>query len=153
MELPLTIMDSALFARGRMRLGLDEAKRLCSQILDNAMRFGGTVVVNWHCRSLAPERLWGGFYEDLLRQIEAAGRVWFATASEAVEWFRWRRAIRFRVLQNGEWIEVVAPETPGPGAILRVRHAGPIDAGFRDLSVDGGRSVSVRLSRSMRQHV
>ena len=69
---------------------------LCRSIVDEARRFGGTLVINWHDRSLAPERLWDRCYRELLNEIETGGRVWFATAAEAVDWFRWRRSIRFR---------------------------------------------------------
>ena len=56
MELPLSIMDSALFYPRRMGLTDREAMQLCRRIVANARRFGGTVVINWHDRSLAPER-------------------------------------------------------------------------------------------------
>jgi hypothetical protein len=95
MELPLAIMDTALFFRGRMDLTRPEAARRCSRIVANARRFGGTVVVNWHDRSLAPERQWGRFYQSLLTEIGNEHRAWFARAGEAVEWFRWRRSLRF----------------------------------------------------------
>jgi hypothetical protein len=95
LELPLVIMDSAMFFPRRMGLTRVRALELCRAIVANARRFGGTLVINWHDRSLAPERLWRRFYEDLLAEVERDERVWFATAGEAVDWFRWRRSIRF----------------------------------------------------------
>ena len=92
LELPLSIMDSSLFSSGRMALAADQAHALTRQILANARQFGGTVVINWHGRSLAPERLWDTFYQTLLNDLRKGGRVWFATATETVDWFKWRRA-------------------------------------------------------------
>ena len=45
-------------------------------MLDNAVRFGGTLTINWHDRSLAPERLWGEFYSDLIQDLKNRG-AWF----------------------------------------------------------------------------
>ena len=64
LELPLTIMDSALFSSTRMALDRTAAARLYDDIVAQARRFGGALVVNWHDRSLAPERLWGASYGD-----------------------------------------------------------------------------------------
>jgi hypothetical protein len=95
MELPLAVMDTALFFRGRMGLQRDDALQRCIRIVANMDRFGGTLVVNWHDRSLAPERLWGATYGALLEALSAGRSVWFATATQAVDWYRWRRSIRF----------------------------------------------------------
>ncbi len=95
MELPMSIMDSALFSSGRLGLAPEKALRLSGKIIENAKHFGGMVVVNWHDRSLAPERLLRRFYHDLLEVVRKENRVWFAKCREAVEWFRWRRSISF----------------------------------------------------------
>jgi hypothetical protein len=97
MELPLSIMDTALLFPDRLNLPPDEASHRCRQIVANAQRFGGTLVINWHDRSLAPERLWGRSYQSLLREISRDSGAWFATAGEAVAWFRWRRSVKFGV--------------------------------------------------------
>jgi hypothetical protein len=110
LELPLTIMDSAMFYPDRMGLTRDEACERCASIVKDARRFGGALVVNWHDRSLAPERQWGRSYETLLDDIESSGG-WFANAGAAVDWFRWRRAIRF-VDRGPQEIAVDAPEIP-----------------------------------------
>src|SRR6185436_16512581 len=88
--------DSAMFYPGRMEMTSEAALQVCRRIVDEARRVGGTLVINWHDRSLAPERLWNRGYRDVLKEIETGGRVWFATAAEAVDWFRWRRSISFR---------------------------------------------------------
>jgi hypothetical protein len=126
LELPLSIMDSALFSEDHLGVDEEEAAQLCDRIIAHARRFGGALVVNWHCRSLAPERLWGGFYLRLLATLRA-GRVWFATAGAAVEWFRWRRAVRFeRIVGDPLGIRVSAPVwTDHPGVVLMHHTSGP----------------------------
>jgi hypothetical protein len=123
MELPLTIMDSALLYPGRMNLSRARALELCHAVVSDTARFGGTLVINWHDRSLAPERLWGAPYDDLLKDVEAARQVWFVTASEAVAWYRWRRSIRFSVEHAGR-VTISSPQsdTMMPGARLFVYH-------------------------------
>jgi hypothetical protein len=112
LELPLHVMDTALFYPNRLELSPREARKRVSSILDNAVRLGGAVTINWHDRSLAPERQWGRCYQDLLNEVEASA-PWFATAGEAVDWFRWRRAIRFRVGKDPRHVHVEAP-MPNP---------------------------------------
>jgi hypothetical protein len=94
LELPLHIMDTALFFPTHLDLSLREAQSRVRTIIDNAVRFGGSVVVNWHDRSIAPERCWGDFYRGLVEELERNG-AWFATAAETVAWFRKRRSVSF----------------------------------------------------------
>ena len=61
---------------------------------DNAVRLGGTLTINWQDRSLAPERLWGGCYVNLIQDLRSRG-AWFTTAGQAVSWFRKRRSATF----------------------------------------------------------
>ena len=114
MELPLSIMDSAMLYPGRMALSPRRALDMCRGIIAAARRFGGTLVINWHDRSLAPERLWGRPYRELLSEVEKDGPVWFATGGEAVDWFRWRRSIHFRV-DGGSTDVVIESSTPPAG--------------------------------------
>jgi len=147
MELPLSIMDSALFYRRRMRLNQDDARSVCRSLLANARRFGGTLVINWHCRSLAPDRLWGGFYLNLLTEIEQDDRAWFVTAAEAVRWFRWRRSIRFAVEQGALHSTVVlsAAHANTTAAVIRTyRPTGTGDIAIEDRPFDGRQEI--RLS-------
>ena len=92
LELPLNIQDSAMFYCDRMGLSEDKALNACKELLQSMS--GGVLTVNWHTRSLSPERLWGEFYAALLKEIETH-RVWFGTAQQIVGWFRKRRALRF----------------------------------------------------------
>ena len=124
MELPLSIMDSAMFYPGRMSLSPARGMKLCRAIISAARRFGGALVINWHDRSLAPERLWGRAYRELLAHVEQDGPVWFATAGEAVDWFRWRRSIRFCAGSGSSvTVEASAPSTGLPAARLVVHRA------------------------------
>jgi hypothetical protein len=97
LELPLHIMDTALFYPGHMHLKPQEARKRVGAIIDNAVHFGGAVTVNWHDRSISPERLWGDFYLQLLDELKERG-AWITTAAEAVAWFRKRRSATF---ENG----------------------------------------------------
>ena len=116
-ELPLSIMDTAMFYRDRMGLAFDNAMSACRQIVSNVRRFGGALVINWHDRSLAPERLWRRAYEALIHEIEAHHQVWFATAQQAVAWFRWRRSIRFAYDAASRTVRIEAPNAcPGVAA-------------------------------------
>ena len=94
LELPLHIMDTALFFPAYLDLSPRDARLPVSSIVDNAVRFGGCVTVNWHDRSVAPERCWGEFYVDLVDELKRKG-AWFATAAETVAWFRKRRSATF----------------------------------------------------------
>lgn len=123
LELPLAIMDSAMFYRQRMGLSHEAARERCSAIVQQARRHGGALVINWHDRSLAPERQWGRCYNELLDEIEACGG-WFATASEATDWFRWRRSIRFAEEPDRQ-IAVSAPPVPSGLPAGRVVVRGP----------------------------
>lgn len=96
LELPLHVMDTALFYRAYLDLSSAEAETRLRKMEDNVGYFGGILTVNWHDRSLAPERLWGGAYRNLIDRLERRG-AWFATAGQAVAWFRKRRAATFEI--------------------------------------------------------
>jgi hypothetical protein len=119
LELPLVIQDTALFYAGRMNLEEDKALELCGSLLNAVSRHGGVLTINWHCRSLAPERLWIEPYLRLLKMLQES-QAWFATASQAVEWYRQRRRCQFL---DGE---ICAPSTRRTGSYIiprvRVRH-------------------------------
>jgi hypothetical protein len=126
LELPLHIMDTSLFYPDRMHLTAAEAKKRVDVIIDNAIEFGGTVTVNWHDRSIAPERLWGDFYVDLVEDLNNRG-AWFSTASQAVTWFRKRRAVSFESVKwNSDAKHVQTSLDTGdglPGLCLRTWNA------------------------------
>ncbi len=123
LEIPLLIQDTALFYSGRMGLQEEEAWPLCKDVLEKVMEFGGVYVVNWHDRSLAPERSWDDFYIRLLSELKSR-RVWFGTCSEVAQWFRKRRAVQFD-----------RDERDQSGARVTVR----------GLADDGGPDLSLRI--------
>lgn len=143
LELPLTIMDTALFFSGRMGLACREALTRSSRIIADVRHFGGTVVTNWHDRSLAPERLWRRAYDELLRVLARDNRAWFATGSRVVDWFRWRRSIRFDAVGSAE-LRVTAPRRMEPGAVLRI-HRPTSRGAFQDVPFDGREATCLTL--------
>jgi len=94
LELPLHVMDTALFYPAYLGLSLQSAAKVLDGLADQAERFGGCLTINWHDRSLAPERLWYACYQHLLHDLRARG-AWFATGGQAVAWFRKRRSAAF----------------------------------------------------------
>jgi hypothetical protein len=94
LELPLHVMDTALFYPPYLGLSQREARTIMGRLLDNAVQFGGCLTVNWHDRSTAPERLWGECYRDLIQDLRNR-RAWFSTAGQATSWFRKRRSVIF----------------------------------------------------------
>src|SRR5439155_12599233 len=91
LELPMHIMDTALFFPGYMNLSPKDARDVVGGLVKNATRFGGVLTVNWHDRSIAPERLWDESYIELLEDLKTK-EPWFSTATDAVSWFKKRRS-------------------------------------------------------------
>ena len=125
LELPLHVMDTALFFSSHLNASAMGAWKLVSAVIENAHRFGGVMTVNWHDRSIAPERLWDRFYVDLVDELRSRG-PWFATARQAVSWFRQRRSVVFeRAGQDPEVIRArvcLAPQEEVPGLRLRLHN-------------------------------
>jgi hypothetical protein len=96
-ELPLHIMDTALLLQNRMGLSEHHAMQVCLRIIECFRTSGGVLTINWHTRSLCPERNWDSFYVELLRILQEQ-KTWFAVAKQAVAWFRLRRTARFRAV-------------------------------------------------------
>lgn len=113
-ELPMLIMDTALFSSRRMRLTEAQAWKYCCRILRDIDRFGGALTVNWHMRSLAPERLWESFYRRLLGEIRSRN-PWFGTAAAVTAWFRKRRAARFSEIRTEAGQTLVGLDTVEDG--------------------------------------
>jgi hypothetical protein len=128
LELPLHIQDTALFYPGRLALSEEEAWTPCQALLESWQESGGVVTVLWHDRSLAPERLWGAFYQRLLADLRARG-AWFGTASQVVEWYRHRRSAVFEAcsLEGGRLrARIRLPANPDlPALVLRIHRPAP----------------------------
>jgi len=93
-ELPMNVMDTALFYPDRMNLTEAQAWREVQKVITSMAHWGGVLTINWHHRSIAPERLWDSFYVRLLKDLKQR-KVWFTTATQAVHWFQKRREIEF----------------------------------------------------------
>ena len=127
LELPLHIMDTALFFPELQNLNEGDAWEVIGRFINNMSRFGGALTINWHDRSIAPERLWDRFYLKLLRELKGRG-VWFATAEQAVSWFRKRRlaAVEATLVKDGR-IRIkasVPPDSKLPGLRVRMHKPG-----------------------------
>ncbi len=71
MELPLHLMDTALFYPGRMGLQESQALAVLKTMIGDFRTHGGVFTINWHTRSLMPERNWEEFYRELLSLLKA----------------------------------------------------------------------------------
>lgn len=96
LELPMHVMDTALFYPAYMELSQAQATEILERLADNVGRLGGCMTVNWHDRSLSPERLWYACYRDLVEDLKSRG-TWFATAGQAISWFQKRRSVVFEI--------------------------------------------------------
>jgi hypothetical protein len=147
-ELPLHIMDTALFYAGHMDLAEPQAMALVEGIMANAQRFGGVLTINWHDRSMGPERLWDTFYKSILARLKDM-RVWFATASQAVSWFSARRSVSFhnaRFCNNELKVSLSSSADDKPQLLLRV-HV-PQEQGIQtdDMLITQGRIIDISFS-------
>ena len=77
------IMDTAMFYPAHMNLSPKRAQDVMAALVKNAIRFGGVLTINWHDRSIAPERLWDTSYVRLLEDLKSK-EAWFPTAAQAV---------------------------------------------------------------------
>jgi hypothetical protein len=127
LELPLNIMDTALFYPAYLALTQDTAYGVVRPLIDEMDRFGGALTINWHDRSLAPERLWEPFYRGLLEMLKERN-PWSPTARRAIAWFQRRRAATFEAVQSdADSVQVKVSDTARgdlPGLTLRLHVLG-----------------------------
>ncbi|OLB87869.1 MAG: hypothetical protein AUI12_05920 [Acidobacteria bacterium 13_2_20CM_2_57_6] len=153
LELPLHIQDGALFYPKRLDLSESQAEQCCGELIENATRLGGVLTVLWHDRSHGPERFWGGFYARLVDRLKSAN-AWFATAAQAVSWFRRRRSVRFERAGADNRIRIclASEEQPAlPSLRLRAYYpcphdgrtpaSGQVAVTFTDIPWNGATSV------------
>ena len=148
LELPLHIMDTAMFRQNYLDLTHDDAKESVGQMIENVLVFGGVLTVNWHDRSIAPERLWEDFYIWLVAELRGKG-AWCTSADCTVRWFQKRRAVQFR---EGEQSVEITPaqcrdglDGPLPGLRLRIYNSRMAiennSLSYVDTSLDGALSI------------
>jgi hypothetical protein len=130
LELPLHIMDTAMFYPPYMDLSDASARIAMLPMIEHAQTSGGVLTINWHDRSLGPERLWGEAYQTLLDDLRLR-KPWFATAAQSVSWFRQRRTASFSHIQHeGATVQVrltsarTAPDVPP--LTLRIYNRGAV---------------------------
>jgi hypothetical protein len=154
-ELPLIIQDTALFYPNRMNLSEGEAMDCCIGVIQSIVRYGGALTINWHTRSLSPERLWGEFYKALLAHIRQS-KVWFCTAGMNAKWFRARRAVRFEAVSNGGGVRLTIDDPLSDDLpALRVRvygsgRNGHLDTDDQDTAWRGSADLSVCSAQQAR---
>jgi hypothetical protein len=151
LELPMHVMDTALFFPCYLGLSPSKAKEQVGTIIDNAVRFGGNVTVNWHDRSIAPERMWGDIYADLVGELKRKG-AWFASAAQGVAWFRKRRSV---VLEGGyRESSLQAGITVGtgkelPALLLRTHHGASPCQDVAIAEADSDNSAACKVKHAM----
>jgi hypothetical protein len=119
LELPLHLQDTSLFYPRRMSLGASEAWRLAESLVEQAEIHGGALTVSWHDRSLAPERLWGAFYANLLSTLRERGAK-LQTAADTISFFRSRRSLRLDQHAGGSAEVSGDPGAAQAGLLVRV---------------------------------
>jgi hypothetical protein len=140
-------MDTALFYADYLDLSSEAAWELIGRLIENSMQHGGVLTVNWHDRSIAPERLWGGLYSRVVTELADKG-AWFATAGDVARWFNKRRSAVFENGAGGRRdLRVRIPQSAGPPLPrLRLRQHRPLTARtkvaggglFEELALDVG---------------
>jgi hypothetical protein len=119
-------MDTALFYLSYLGLSPRKASARLGQMADVVVQYGGCLTINWHDRSLAPERLWGTCYRDMVQDLKSRD-AWFATAGQAVTWFRKRRSATFETdsVEPGAVRAKVAADhgDNAPGLRMRIHRA------------------------------
>jgi len=161
LELPMHLMDTSLVYPSHMNLSHAEARKQVDAIAGNAERFGGALTVNWHDRSIAPERLWDGFYSELLENLKKRGAR-FLTASQTVAWFRKRRAVSIEEVTwvNGEAhvkATMNCADDNLPGLRIRVYKTPAFEAhlkgGFSDRRFETARPDEAMVTEARPGHV
>ncbi|HXC36322.1 MAG TPA: hypothetical protein VNV43_10635 [Candidatus Acidoferrales bacterium] len=144
LELPMHVMDTALFYPNYLNLTPGQAQEAIRPLIENAVRFGGALTVNWHDRSVAPERLWDSSYAQLLDELRSAGAC-FLTAGQAVSWFRKRRATTFERIGDTVKVKIPINDDPRiPG--LRVRIYNPDATGEKYSETTSAEGGEIRLA-------
>jgi peptidoglycan/xylan/chitin deacetylase (PgdA/CDA1 family) len=99
LEIPMHIMDGALFTTNALEYNLELAIHHCVQLLDRVAKVGGCLTLNWHPNYLNDDKWWS-VYETLLE--EAARRnAWGCSVGQLYSWWTQRE-------RRLEWIPASA---------------------------------------------
>jgi len=143
LELPLHLMDTALFYPGYLNITPAQSEKTIRPLIANAVRFGGVLTVNWHDRSVAPERLWDTAYIRLLEQLRSNGAC-FLTAAQTVSWFRKRRSVIFEQAGSSVKIKTQAgDDTRLPGLCVRSFQPGAGGEKYSETRLPDGVEISL----------
>jgi len=156
LELPLHIQDIALLSPNQRGSTETQAWEQCKNMFHDASEHGGVLTILWHMRSIAPERLWEDFYIRLLSELKNRN-VWFATARQAVKWFRLRRTLIFEsasFLGNKLYLSLKSDAFEiDPEFIIRVHLpenlktiSGRNSKGYIDFPWNGSKEVEISLN-------
>jgi hypothetical protein len=122
MELPLHVMDTALFYPSYLNLTDAKAFALVQDLIRFAVKNSGVLTFNWHDRSLFPERLWGDVYQEIIAELKRYG-AWFPNAGDAVRWFRMRRDASLEVETSDRGVAFIGHGSGGrdlPSLVVHV---------------------------------
>lgn len=89
LELPLTIMDSALFTE----VAPPKAKQVIKELIETIKRHKGLLITLWHQRVFNKQEfpLWGDIYKYVLDNISDA---WVTRCQDVAEWWLKRESLR-----------------------------------------------------------
>jgi len=92
-ELPMTIMDKAVFGQSGLRMDEFIGMELCRRVVADVALTGGLVVVNWHLQYRDEHRYpgWWNVYKSLLSYAQELG-AWIAPAGAISEY--WDERVR-----------------------------------------------------------
>ena len=146
LELPMHVMDTALFFPSHLNLSSKQADDVVRPLIENAISFGGVLTVSWHDRSIESERLWGDFYIHLLEQFKSRG-AWITNAMRTVSWFRKRRSATFERVASGDGsvkIKTSDDSDDGlPGLRVRIFKPNQTAARFVEMPFKNGMEICV----------
>jgi len=85
-EIPLAIMDSAMFYN--MRLTLDKSWQISKKIIDNVINTGGVVTILWHNDTFDDvyRKGWGQLYETILKYAHE-NEGWLTSGNGIYSWW------------------------------------------------------------------
>ena len=85
LEIPLHIMDGALFSIGALEYNEELAIAHSRQLMDAVERVGGVLTLNWHAHGINTPAWWR-VYERLLSQASSRG-AWGCSAAQLYHWW------------------------------------------------------------------
>ncbi|MDW8146125.1 MAG: polysaccharide deacetylase family protein [Roseiflexaceae bacterium] len=85
LEIPLHVMDGALFTTNALEYDAELAVHHCIQLMDRVAQVGGCLTLNWHPNYLNDSKWWS-VYQALLEE-GARRNAWGCTAGQLYAWW------------------------------------------------------------------